>query len=582
MKKLALLVIFLTFISITIFSFNKDDKYKVIKVVSAFDFYVDFDKNNIADDDERIVLYEYMLSADKLSKIDNAKLSFLADEYANKFLLKKKIVLKKLDSQKYKIILPDGSDYIENLLESGYVFSGNNTPKINENLKYANTLDLVSYNTKTNKFHKLDCNYALKSYFEKVVKRKDLKHEAMPCKFCILNNNSDKHSQNNYNRNITEQYKPIYKDEELELFITDFTKYYYPSNKCLTTLCKSLLTEINNAQNSIDFAIYGIDKQPEITNALINAQKRGVKIRWVYDLDKSGDTIYSETFQLKKHLTEAHSDLMLIQKLSNNSQVVKDAIMHNKFFIFDNKTVWTGSANISHTDLSGFNSNSAILIRNQQIAEIYKQEFDYMYNGYFHSLKNIPTKNLQENNAIKVYFSPQDKVIETQIIPLLKSAQKYIYTPVFVVTHSAFKEALIEAKSRGVDVKLIVDATSASSRYSAVKQLRENGITVKTENRAGKMHMKSIIIDDRYVVLGSMNFTKSGQNYNDENVVITDNVALAKAFKREFLHLYNAIPEKWLHNNPAAESIDSINSCFDGVDNDFDGDIDSKDTGCKM
>ncbi len=583
MKRVALFLILLIFLLVFICSVEKDEHYKVVKIVSALDFYVDFDRNNIADDDERIVLYDFLLATDNLSQIDSAKLNFLADEYANKVLFNKKIKLVKLQGQDYKVILPDGSDYVNNLVEKGFVFTKDNLDKVQKNLRYANTLDLVSYNTKTNKFHNLECNYALKSVYEKVVKLTDLNKDVKPCKFCIVVKSAETQKLlTNYPKDVFEQYKPIYKDSEIEFFITDFTKYYYPSNKCLTTLCKSLLREINSAQYSIDFAIYGIDKQPEITNALINAQKRGVKIRWVYDLDKSGNTIYSETFELKKYLLDSKSDLQLSNTISKDGQVFKDAIMHNKFFIFDNKKVWTGSANISHTDLSGFNSNSALLITNQLIANIYKKEFEYMYNGSFHTLKSEKTKNSQDNGSIKVYFSPQDKIIDMQIIPLLKSAQKYIYVPVFVVTHSGFKQALIDANARGVDIKLIVDATSASSKYSAVKQLRGNGVSVKTEDRAGKMHMKSIIIDDKYVVLGSMNFTQSGQNYNDENVIIIENSGLAKSFKAEFLHLYNSIPEKWLENNPSAESYNSINSCFDGIDNDFDGDVDTKDSGCRM
>ena len=94
------------------------------------------------------------------------------------------------------------------------------------------------------------------------------------------------------------------------------------------------------------------------------------------------------------------------------------------------------------------------------------------------------------------------------------------------------------------------------------------------------MHMKSIVIDDTYTIIGSMNFSKSGQNYNDENVIVIHNTNIAKTFKNNFLYLYNRIPNKWLYKNPQAESINSINSCYDGIDNDFDGDIDNKDKGC--
>jgi phosphatidylserine/phosphatidylglycerophosphate/cardiolipin synthase-like enzyme len=154
--------------------------------------------------------------------------------------------------------------------------------------------------------------------------------------------------------------------------------------------------------------------------------------------------------------------------------------------------------------------------------------------------------------------------------------------PVFVITHKDFVNELINAKARGVDVKIIVDATSASSKYSMIKTLRDNGIKVKTENRAGKMHMKSIIIDDLYSIIGSMNFTKSGEYYNDENLIIIKNQKLTQKFKKIFLELYNNIPDIWLSKNPPAESKYSINSCNDGVDNDFDQKIDSNDSSCHI
>ena len=44
----------------------------------------------------------------------------------------------------------------------------------------------------------------------------------------------------------------------------------------------------------------------------------------------------------------------------------------------------------------------------------------------------------------------------------------------------------------------------------------------------------------------------------------------------------NKIPNKYLQKDPAPESYESIGSCFDGVDNDFDGLIDMNDSGCKI
>ena len=40
---------------------------------------------------------------------------------------------------------------------------------------------------------------------------------------------------------------------------------------------------------------------------------------------------------------------------------------------------------------------------------------------------------------------------------------------------------------------------------------------------------------------------------------------------------YQKIPDIWLTKNAASESHDSLGSCFDGIDNDFDGKIDEVD-----
>ena len=60
-----------------------------------------------------------------------------------------------------------------------------------------------------------------------------------------------------------------------------------------------------------------------------------------------------------------------------------------------------------------------------------------------------------------------------------------------------------------------------------------------------------------------------------------DNNDAAKFYKNFFLYQWNKIPEKWLTKNARAESKDSIGSCSDGVDNDYDGLIDKEDEGCK-
>jgi phosphatidylserine/phosphatidylglycerophosphate/cardiolipin synthase-like enzyme len=152
---------------------------------------------------------------------------------------------------------------------------------------------------------------------------------------------------------------------------------------------------------------------------------------------------------------------------------------------------------------------------------------------------------------------------------------------VFVITEKRLTQELINAKKRGVDVKVIVDALNASTEHSKHKELRSAGIPVKAENYAGKMHSKTMIVDDEFLVVGSMNFSNSGENRNDENVVILKNAEAAKFYKDFFLYQWDKIPEEWLKYTPRAEGKDSIGSCSDGIDNDYDGKIDMEDEACK-
>ena len=362
--------------------------------------------------------------------------------------------------------------------------------------------------------------------------------------------------------------------ENLKIILSDHTTKLQPTNKCESNICKEILNNINNAQKSIDMAIYGYSDIPEIENAIKKAISRGVKIRMVYDINPNGQNTYPDTLKLVKIINQSSSDEQSLESLR---------LMHNKFFIFDDKTLITGSANLSYTDMCGFNSNSIVVIKSDKISDIYKNEFEQMYNGKYHSEKKTFIKNnfKSDKTSIDIYFSPQDNTVEKGILPLINKAEKYIYVPAFVMTEKRIVTALLNAKKRGVDVKVIIDALSASGQYSKHQTLRNSGIPVKTENYAGKMHSKSIIIDDKYTIIGSMNFSKNGDKRNDENLLVIEDSEIAKFYKQFFLYQWEKIDNKWLKYSVRAESKDSIGSCQDGIDNNYDGLIDFEDLACK-
>ena len=365
-------------------------------------------------------------------------------------------------------------------------------------------------------------------------------------------------------------FNPVFKNDDYKIIVSDLTSKLKPDRNCSSEICKEILSNINKSKYTIDMAIYGYSATPDIEKALINAQNRGVKIRLIYDEDSRGNNIYPDTSKLLKIITSSKSD-----KLSKDVRYT----MHNKFYIFDKNIVITGSANLSHTDMSGYNSNSIIVLTSPKIAEFYTQEFEQMYSGKFHNDK-ISVLDKKDKN-VALFFSPQDKGITNGVLPLIKNAKSYIYIPSFVITEKRITSELINAKNRGVDIKIIVDALNASTQHSKHKELRNANILVKSENYAGKMHSKTMIIDDKYLIIGSMNFSNSGENRNDENMIVLEDSKAAEYYKKFFLYQWNRIPDKWLKYTPRAEGKDSIGSCSDGIDNNYDGFTDKEDVACK-
>lgn len=546
-KKISILVILVLFILCLIFLVPHDKTYKILEVKSPKHLVLengDFIFEDLDCFDSVFTSHNKELASHlNISETEAFVLGNLGKDYVENLLKGRSVYLKNDDLVYYRY------GYKDRFFYSGYCFK-DLEPCSKDAFEYrlkgirrANykVLDMdteLVYDLEDNKIRELD-NF--------IVIRKSHIRKEKPKK--------------------VEQTSPpnVMKSGNIKIYFSDMTTKLKPDRNCSSDICKEILANINQAESTIDMAIYGYSRVPAIEKAFENAIKRGVKIRLVYDLDSQGKNIYEDTSRITKLIPQ------------NKSDAVKE-IMHNKFYIFDDKILITGSANLSHTDMSGFNSNSIVVINSSEAAKIYKEEFEQMFGGKFHTEKEVKIK---DKTDLGIYFSPQDKSITNAVLPLIRGAKKYIYIPTFVLTENRVTEELISAKKRGVDIKIIIDALNASSRYSKHQILRNSGVLVKTENYAGKMHSKSMIVDDEYVLIGSMNFSYSGENKNDENLVVIRDSEMAKFYKNFFLYQWNKIDDKWLKYNARAEGKDSIGSCKDGIDNNYDGLVDSEDPACK-
>ena len=74
------------------------------------------------------------------------------------------------------------------------------------------------------------------------------------------------------------------------------------------------------------------DVRSEVFNALEQAQKRGIKIRWVTDITEKGDNIYSDTERLMKVLPQYRTDWQEQKKEEENYKYRKPAESENNLF----------------------------------------------------------------------------------------------------------------------------------------------------------------------------------------------------------------------------------------------------------
>lgn len=595
MNKLSIAIIVSLFAIFTFCILITRNTVQVIRVYTPNQIALDLNKNGKLEINEKFTVDGVETFSSKVSdyqkniaeKLDIDEetalaIGYFAEKYAQNLLEDKKVSYKKLENNNI-IVYYNGKNYNNVIKNSPFALIDGkpvNKKGFEKQIQLAKSSQLKIYNNKSNKYHRLNCKYGQLAHDFVILPKSQIPKKALSCKFCenVIKEKSKPNNTVQKEQIILKNIKPQkfhVANDYIKLYITDLTTVYTPNNKCTTDYCIEMLSQINNAQKTIDMALYGYTDIPDLTTAIQNAIRRGVTVRLVYDVDSEGSNFYSDTKKFATSLSESKADY--------GDFAYQNAIMHNKFIVIDKNVVITGSANISPTDISGFNSNDILVIKSPDIAKIYSEEFEQMYANKFHRKKSKITEkeNILLGDAIvSVYFSPQDDIINTVIIPMINNARQYIYIPMFVITYKKISQALIDAKDRGVDIKIILDATNANNKYTIHETLRKAGIPVKTENYAGKIHSKSIIIDDRYLITGSMNLSKNGNSKNDENVLVIENLAIAKYYKNFFLYLWNKIPNIWLTKNASSESFDSIGSCFDGIDNDFDEKIDSEDTGC--
>jgi phosphatidylserine/phosphatidylglycerophosphate/cardiolipin synthase-like enzyme len=291
-----------------------------------------------------------------------------------------------------------------------------------------------------------------------------------------------------------------------------------------------LIEKINSAQKSIHIVSFEFDLTP-VAEALIAAKQRGVDVRWVTDdengLEADEEPGRGQFAMLQEAGIEVHSD-------------TRSALMHNKFWLFDGQTVWTGSTNVTVSGIFEQNNN-VIVIRSSRVAGIYEREFAEMWEGQY-GPKSPSTADQQSTvvngTPVQVYFSPEDKVMG-RIIPVITSAQTSIRFLAFSFTDESLAQAMLDRAATGVNVAGVFEKVGSETQSSELRTFYCAKIPVRQDGNPKFLHDKLIIVDNRYVITGSFNFSSNATENNDENVIILDNPTIANLYIQEFERIWS-------------------------------------------
>lgn len=146
---------------------------------------------------------------------------------------------------------------------------------------------------------------------------------------------------------------------------------------------------------------------------------------------------------------------------------------------------------------------------------------------------------------------------------LIQSArQKLWIANSYFIPGEGLQKLMVERRKAGVDVRVLapgpvhdVPPVRAAQR-ATYEALLAGGVRIY-EYQASMMHAKTVVVDDRYVLIGSTNIDALSFEHLEEGSLVARDPALAKTMAEHFLqdlrHCKEITPEIWRHRDVLPE-----------------------------
>jgi phosphatidylserine/phosphatidylglycerophosphate/cardiolipin synthase-like enzyme len=316
------------------------------------------------------------------------------------------------------------------------------------------------------------------------------------------------------------------------------------------------------AQRSLDVAQYDFHLGPEtgavVAGALKEAAGRGVAVRIIYDVDHANPIPVPPP---------PEPDAELIASLGLPSRAIAGVpdLMHHKFVVRDNESVWTGSTNWTD-DSWARQENLIVTLDSSELAHAFTLDFEELWKtGIVEQSGFVEPRPVDVGGIrVKPWFTPgHGEALSHRIAKKIGQSRKVrICSP--VITAAPVLATLAQVLADGAaDVAGCVDATQVAD---VIRQWHANGNVawklpllqrIIKGPFSGKlsqpweptslhnfMHAKLVVADD-IVFTGSFNLSHSGEQ-NAENVLEIRDAELAErlsAYVDDVRHRYPALAD---------------------------------------
>ncbi len=310
-----------------------------------------------------------------------------------------------------------------------------------------------------------------------------------------------------------------------------------------------LIARMNEARSSLEVAALKLDNT-RLAYALVTAARRGVRVRVYTDREYRAEaraTLVAAAQGQRQGRPSPSRDAIqrTVRPLANGCEAVervrvcyddRDALMHHKFVILDDQAVWTGSANLTY---NGFfrNNNDVLYLPSPALARGYQAEFETLWTGAGRGLGRAVPFQL-ENLQGTAYFSPAGgEAALAAILERIAASREEVWVLAFVLTEERLIQALAAARARGVRVRVLLEARNLV--HSREERLPP-GVELRQDTNPYQMHHKLMVIDQRWVITGSFNFSRSAYTRNNENLLVLYSPALAERYRKEAERLWRS------------------------------------------